>query len=106
MDESRLLGSKKVAGAAQLQILERDLIAGTQLGVVLQNREATIRVLVDRVGHEQITACPAMGSTDAPPELIQLRQTERVGAVDKHRVGVGHVEPRFDDHRRNENVYL
>src|SRR5205814_2873592 len=43
---------------------------------------------------------------DATAELIQLREAERVSAIDEHGVGVGDVEPGFDDHRRDKNVDL
>src|SRR4051794_17746959 len=46
VDEARLLGSQQVASAAQLEILERDLIAGAELRVVLENCEATVRIFV------------------------------------------------------------
>src|SRR5205814_6906301 len=46
------------------------------------------------------------GATDASTQLIQLRQTEGVGAVHEHRIGVGHVETRLDDHRRHQHVYI
>ena len=47
-----------------------------------------------------------MAAPHPTPQLVELGEPESVGAVHDHRVRVGHVEPRFDDHRRDENVDL
>ncbi len=106
MHEPRLLGTEKIAGATQLEILECDLIAGPELRMVFQNREAPIGIFVDRIRHQQIAARPAVRAADPAAQLIQLRQAEGVGAVHEHRVGVRNVEPRLHDHRRDEDVDL
>src|SRR6266480_4787568 len=104
--ETRLLGSEEIAGTAQLEILERDLVSGAELGVVLENRQAAVRIFVDRVRHEQVAARAPMRAPDASAKLIKLRQAKGIGAVHEHRVGVRHVEAGLDDHRRDEYVDL
>ena len=42
--EARLLGAEQIAGAAQLEILERDAIARAELGVVLEHLQAALGV--------------------------------------------------------------
>ena len=44
MHEPRLLGAEQVAGAAQLHVLERDLVARPELRVVLEHLEAALGV--------------------------------------------------------------
>ena len=104
--EARLLGAEQVAGAAHLEVLERDAIAGAELRVVLEHLQAALGVGVDGVGHEQIAVRAAVRPADAAAQLIELREPEVVGAIHEHRVRVRHVEPRLDDHRRDEHVDL
>jgi hypothetical protein len=47
VDETRLFRPQQVARASQLQVLEGNLIPGAQLGVVLQDRQAAVCILVD-----------------------------------------------------------
>ncbi len=39
-------------------------------------------------------------------QLVQLRQAERVGALDDQRVGVGDVQAGLDDRRADQDVVL
>src|SRR5918996_4410182 len=47
-----------------------------------------------------------MGSADATTELIELRQTELVGAVYDNRIGVGKIQSRLDNRRANQHLSL
>src|SRR2546423_8890649 len=71
---------------------------------MLEDGKATIGILVDGVRYQQVATCPAMRSADTPAQLIELGQSESVGAIHEHRIRVWHVETRFDDHRRDEHV--
>src|SRR5215471_16654644 len=42
--------------------------------------------------------------SDAPAQLIELRETEAIGIVDDDRIDVWYVESVFDDGRRDEHV--
>ncbi len=59
-----------------------------------------------RSGTMQVAVGPPVRPPHPAPQLVELRQAEPVGVVDDHRVGVGDVEPRFDDHRRHQDVDL
>src|SRR2546423_574938 len=86
---------------AQLEVLERDLIPGAELGMVLENGEPAVGILVNRVGDQQVTAGAAVRAADAATQLVELGQAKAVSAIDEHGVGIRHVEPGFDDHRRD-----
>ena len=43
-------------------------------------------------------------AADAAAQLVQVGQAVAIGLVDEHRVGVGDVEPAFDDRRGQQNV--
>ena len=43
---------------------------------------------------------------DAAAQLMQIGQAVVVGLVDEDRVGVGNVEPAFDDRRGQQNIEL
>ena len=45
-----------------------------------------------------------MAAPHTASQLVQLGEPEPVGAVHDHRVRVRHIESRFDDHCRDENV--
>ena len=45
-----------------------------------------------------------VGAADATADLVELGEPEHVGALDDERVGLGDVEARLDDRRRDEDV--
>src|SRR4029078_7737482 len=92
VDEAGLLRSKEVAGAAQLEVLERDLVARPELGVVLEDRQPAVRILVDRVRHQQITAGPAVGPSNAAAQLIELSQAKCIGPGKEQPCGGTHTQ--------------
>ena len=47
-----------------------------------------------------------MRAADPAAQLVELRQTEFVGAVDDNRIGVGKIETRLDDRRANQDLGL
>ena len=53
---------------------------------------------------EQVGIASLSSSTHATPELVQLGEAVALGAIDNQRVGVGDIEPGFDDGRRHQNV--
>ena len=55
---------------------------------------------------EQVRVRALPASTDAPSQLVELREAEQVGPVDHERVHGGHVEPALDDRRAHEHVVL
>ncbi len=102
----RLLAAQQVARAADLQITQRDAVARPQIGMMLEHPQTFLGVGVEQVGHHEVAVGAAVAAAHAPAQLIQLRQTELIGAVHDHRVGVGHVEPRLDDHGRHQHVHF
>src|SRR5204863_975941 len=53
---------------------------------------------------QQIRVCTAVRTPDPPTQLIQLRQTVGVSAVDDDRVRTRNVDAVFDDRGGDENV--
>ena len=47
-----------------------------------------------------------MGATDASPQLVKLREAELICSVDDDGIGVGKIEPRFDDRRADQDLGL
>src|SRR3954452_21774144 len=96
-----LLGAENVAGATDLEVGQRDLETGAQLGRVedrLQSLPSDIRQLA-ALAVEQVRVGAAGRSADATAQLIELGESERVGAVDDDRVRVGYIQARLDDRR-------
>src|SRR5512146_1376805 len=107
MHEAGLLGAQQIAGPTHLEVLERDPVAGTELGVMLQDLQPSLGLGIDsRIRHHQVAIRAAMRTADPAAQLIELRVPELVRAIHEHRVRVRHVEARFDDHRRDEHVDL
>ena len=104
----RLLAAEDVAGAADLEVGQRDLEAGAQLRGVEDRLEPLARLVAQPLAPpiEQVGVGAPARAPDAPAQLVELGEAERVGAVDDDRVGVGDVEPRFDDRRADEHVGL
>ncbi len=55
-------------------------------------------------GREQVGVGLVVAASDAPAKLVQLRQSEFVGAVDDDGVGVGNVDTGFDDGGTEQHV--
>ena len=73
---------------------------------MLEYLQTFLRLGIDLIGHQQIAERPPMAPPDPAPQLIELCEPETVGAIHDHRVRIGHIESRFDDHCRDENVDL
>ena len=107
-DVAGLLAAEQVAGAADLQVLQRDLHAGAELVVGRDRLEPVVRGLGERlVGVvEEVRVAALAATADAAAQLVQLAEPVLVGAVDDQRVRVGDVEAGLDDGRRDEHVEL
>ena len=106
-DRSGLLLPEDVASASNLEITRRDLEPSAELRESLQHLDAPTSFLrqISR-RNEKTRESARLRSTDASSELIELRETQTIGAIDDDRVGVRNVETRLDDGRRHEDVEL
>ena len=97
----RLLLAQQVAGPADLQVVGRQPEAAAQVVQFLQDFQAPLGVARERafVADQQIGVRAQRGATDPAAQLVELGQSEAVGAVDDDRVGGRNVEPRLDDGR-------
>ena len=95
---------KEITRSAHLEVLERDSVPRPQFRVMLEHLKPALSVGIDGVGNDEVAIRATVRPTDPPAQLIELRQTEVVGAIHEHRIGVRHVESRFDDHRRHQHV--
>src|SRR5439155_26153928 len=83
-DVTGLLAAEQVAGAADLEVLHRDLCTGAEVAVLRDRREPVVGFLgqrllgwVEEVGIGAVATAP-----DATAQLMQLGQTEQVAAFD------------------------
>src|ERR1019366_7255517 len=88
-----LLGSEKIPGAAQFEIAHRDPETGTKLAVLAHRRQALAgyfqqaRVAVEeKVGIGLVLETPY-----SPAELVELRKTKAVCALDEDGVAVRNI---------------
>ena len=98
--------AQQLAGAAYLQIVGGQGEAGTQLAHGLYRFQALLGITGQRLlaRHHQVGVSAMVRAADAAPQLMQLRQTQLVGAVDDHGVGAGHVDAGFDDGGGDQDV--
>ena len=108
MDLPTLVGSEKVAGAADLQVAHGDAEPRSQF-VRFQYR---VDAFAGRlayflvVGQQQVGVGPVVSTAHSPTQLVQLCQPKAVGPVDDDRVHVGHVQARLDDRGADQHVRL
>ena len=57
-----------------------------------------------RVGIEEVRVREDVRAAHATADLVELREPERVGALDDERVRLRDVDARLDDRRRDEHV--
>src|SRR5918995_3287231 len=100
----RLLGAQQVSGAPDLQVTHGDGEPAPELREVHQSFEALLRLDGGPEGGEEVGVGLLGGAPDPAPQLVELGQPHRIGAVHYQGVGRGHVEPALDDGRRNEDV--
>ncbi len=88
--------------------MRRELKAGPQLVEALDDLEAPLGGLAQRaLGRQgEIGVAAHLGAPDPAAQLIELRQTEAVGAVHDQRVGGRNVEPGLDDVGGDQQVEL
>src|SRR5581483_2940427 len=105
---SRLVLTEEVAGAADLEVAHGDLEARPELGVLADRLEALVGLFCQRpLGREEeVGVRPLPGAAHAAPQLMQLTEAHKVGAVDDERVDRRHVDARLDDRRADEDVVL
>ena len=105
-DVPGLLRAEQLARAADLEVAHRDREAGAELGVVGERRQprARLRRQLRGVRIEQVRVGEDVGAADAPADLVELGEPERVGALDDQRVRLRDVEAGLDDRRRDEHV--
>ena len=103
---SRLLAAQQAPGAAQLEVAQGDAIARSQIGMMLEHPQTFLRRRLHEVRHDQVAIGAAVTAPHAPAQLVELGEPELIRPVHDHRVGVGDVQPRLDDHRRHQHVHL
>ena len=98
--------AEEVAGAAQLQVAQRDAEPGPEAGVLLEGVEALAGLGVDRLllRYEEERVALARRAPDAAAQLVQLRDAEVVRPVNEDGVRAGDVEAAFDDGRGEKHV--
>ena len=98
----------RLPGAADFQIGRCDAEARTQLGELLNGRQALLRVVGQRpfIGDQKVGIGLVAASSDAAAQLVQLREAERVGPIDEDGVGVGHIDAGLDDGGGNQHIRL
>ena len=94
-----LLRSQDVPRPADLQIPHGDLNAGAQLREFPDGLETLFRLLPQHfvpLVHEERKG-GAIGAADAPADLVKLGKAQPVRVMDDHGIGIGDIQPRFDD---------
>ena len=79
---------------------------GAELGVVRQRRQPLRGLGRERRRRvvQQVRVGALAAAPDAPADLVELGQAERVGVLDDQRVRLRDVDPRLDDRRAHEHV--
>ena len=82
--------AQHLAGAADLEVVHREVEAGAELLHHLDRFEALLRLRRDVAflgRRQQVGVGLVVRAADAAAQLVQLREAEAVGAVDDDRVG-------------------
>ncbi len=107
-DMPGLFAAEEVTSSAYFQVLHGNGHTGAEVGVLGNGGEPVVRGFgerfVRRVEKVRIRAFPT--TPDTSPQLVQLGETEHVGTFHDEGVGIGDVEPGFDDRGTDEHVEL
>ncbi len=100
--------AEQIARAADLQVAQRQVEAGTKAAVFLQCRDTLARVFIHMpvLGQQQPRETFLRRTPDAPAELVEIRDPETVGAVHEHGVGARDVETALDNRGAEQHIDL
>ena len=104
MGEAGLVLAQQVAGAANLEVPERDLVPASQFGMVLQHLQPPLGLDGNRLRHDQVAVRAPVPPADTPADLVQLGEAEAIGPSHDERVGICHVQAVLDDRRADQDV--
>ena len=106
LDVAGLLLAEEVAGAADVEVVARELEAGAERVERLEHLEPALGIAGEdafgRHGEQRIGAL--LRAADAAAELVELGEAEHVGAMDDEGVRGRDVEAGFDDRGREEDI--
>ena len=105
-DFARLVFTQHFTCTANFQVVHGEVEAATQIFQVLDGFQALFRVVGHRVlaRRQHVRIGLVVASAHATAQLVQLRKTELVGAVDQNGVGGRHVNPGLDDRGAQKDV--
>ena len=97
--QPRLPGPEELAGAAQLQVHFGNV---KPVGGFHQRPDARARHVAHLFGHQDAVAL-RRAAAYAPAKLVQLRQSEALGLLDRHHAGVGYVHAHLNNGGRDQD---
>src|SRR5579863_1171351 len=105
-DVPALFATQQIAGATEFEIEGRDLEACAQVGEFFQGRQTApgdgckFNVCRD----QQVGICTPIRSPHTAAQLVELRQSKTIGAVDDDGITQRNVEAVLDNRRGHKNV--
>ncbi len=108
LDMTALAVAEQFAGATNFQVAHGDGVARAQLRILGNDLQPLLTLLrgTQLLVAEKVGVCPGSPTSDATAQLIELGQTKGVGSVYDEGIGVGDVQPRFNDGGRKQDVCL
>ena len=91
--QARLTGAEELAGPADLEID----FGEDEAGIVLFHGLETGGIRVRWNGCKKETVALVVAAADTAAELVELGETEALGALDHDDRGIGDVDTHFDD---------
>ena len=106
LDLAGLAFAEQFTGAADLEVVGGQGESRAQIVQRGECVEALLGVRRHRFARrrQQVGIGAMVRTAHAPAQLMQLGETEGVGAVDDDGVRAGHVDPRFHDRRAQQNI--
>ena len=108
LDMAGLFLAEQIAGAADIEVVRRQLESGAQRFQRLQHFQPPLGLrgdlLLRRQREQRIGA--QLRAPHPSAQLIELRQPEHVGAVHDQRIGGGNIEAGLDDGGREQDIVL
>ena len=103
-----LLGTQKVTGTPDFQVTHGNLEACPQLCKFLDGLQALFRHLAENLVLliQQVGIGKVIGTPHPAPHLVELRQAKSIRIINNNRVGVGNIQPAFDDAGSQQDIVL
>ena len=104
--ETALFGTEDIACAADVEVAHGNIEPAANGTKLFDGLKAFLSIVGEGAvgGNKHVAECLLVAATNAAAHLVEVAQSEVLGIVDNHCVGIGYIKAVFNDGGSNKNV--